>query len=300
MNEENIDEVNWVEYFDDNTNQPYFVNKLTSQSQFELPIEYEEWKQNEIEKYLKLTNWRRRKDEKKNAYFYFNKLTNKTQWEIPEEILEFIEFLKNTNSDRTNWDTNENEGENEENEGENEEEEERNEIENFQLEREFNNEITEENEMEENYEYSSFPISSDFSDSTNEENEKFEKFEKEEIKELEFLETKLSAKDAIMEPTINQTIHKYLRVVPDATPASIVNKLSVGYVGYAQLTHIICGWISIATSNESKKSNFDEDAFIAKEMCALIKRKFNKVLKHSFLSINLLLLLFFNILQYSN
>lgn len=282
MNENEITEINWVEYYDNNTEQPYYINKITRHSQFEIPEEYEEWKQNEIEKYLKKTNWRRRKDEKKNAYYYLNKITNKVQWEIPKEEEEFIEFLKEVNRNRTDWGEIEDDGEGQEGQEEREEEgQEENyydeeETENYnrnkydhEVENLHDNYSDSPNNIKDDNEYSSFSMSNDEENNLNYEDQQ-------NLKELEILEAKLSAKDAIMEPTINQTIHKYLRAVPDATPASIVTKLSAGYVGYAQLTHIICGWISFATEDSNKKSNFDEDSFIAKEMCSLIKRKFNK------------------------
>jgi uncharacterized cupin superfamily protein len=245
MDASKISETDWVEYYDDTTQQPYYIHKVTQVSQFELPEEYDEWKQQEIEKYLKTTNWRRRKDDKRDAYFYFNKTTGKTQWEVPSEEEEFVEFLKNVNSDRTNW-------------GEEADE----------VEGTYDEQLGNEFDHQE-HDYRSFDspsLSRDFSESPTEAGE-----EANGTKELELLEVKLTAKDAIMEPSINQTIHKYLRIAPDATPGSVVTKLSLGYVGYAQLTHVMCHWISLV------QRNFDEEAFIAKEMSALIKRKFNKV-----------------------
>jgi hypothetical protein len=237
-----ISETDWVEYFDDNTQQPYYIHKTTQQSQFEIPDEYEEWKQQEIEKYLKTTNWRRRKDEKRDAYFYFNKTTGKTQWEVPLEEEEFVEFLKNVNIDRTDW------GQESGGEGD---------------EGTFD-EPPQDDDFETSYQ------SRDFGEPTEEEDGEHRE-EESNAKELELLETKLSAKDAIMEPSINQTIHKYLRLASDATPGSVVTKLSQSYIGYAQLTHVMCSWITLVNKN------FDEEAFIAKEMSDLIKRKFNKV-----------------------
>lgn len=266
MDPANISETDWVEYFDDNTQQPYYINKLTRHSQYECPQEYEDWKQNEIEKYLKTTNWRRRKDEKRKAYFYFNKLTNSTQWEIPSEEEEFVEFLKNVNIDRTDWGSG---SEDDENDVEDRKEKRRD-----SSGRGYDQEEGDELEFHQDYysdeeEHNDVSITRNFDDSFVEDGELLEEDSK--LKELEFLESKLSAKDSIMEPTINQTIHKYLRVAPDATPGDIVTKLSTNYVGYAQLTHIICHWITLI------QRNFDEEAFIAKEMGLLIKRKFNKV-----------------------
>jgi uncharacterized cupin superfamily protein len=242
MDASTISETDWVEYFDDNTQQPYYIHKVTQQSQFEIPEEYEEWKQQEIEKYLKTTNWRRRKDEKKDAYYYFNKTTGKSQWEVPMEEEEFVEFLKSVNIERTDWGTESGEGE--------------------------GDDVTYDEPPHED-EYETSYQSRDFGEPTEEGGELLE--EEANAKELELLEAKLSAKDAIMEPSINQTIHKYLRLASDATPGSVVTKLSQSYVGYAQLTHVMCSWITLVNKN------FDEDVFIAKEMSALIKRKFNKV-----------------------
>lgn len=234
-----ISETEWVEYFDEETQQPYYIHKTTQHSQFEIPEEYEEWKQQEIEKYLKsATNWRRRKDEKKDAYYYFNKTTGKSQWEVPAEEEEFVEFLKSVNIERTDWGVESGE------EG-----------------------GDDEPPLEDEFE-TSYP-SRDFGEPIEEEGELLE--EESNAKELELLEAKLSAKDAIMESSINQTIHKYLRLASDATPGSVVTKLSQSYVGYAQLTHIMCSWVTLVDKN------FDEDSFVAKEMSSLIKRKFNQV-----------------------
>jgi uncharacterized cupin superfamily protein len=251
MDAANISETDWVEYYDETTQQPYYINKTTQISQFEIPEEYDEWKQQEIEKYLKTTNWRRRKDDKRDAYFYFNKTTGKTQWEVPSEEEEFVEFLKNVNIERTDW-------------GEEEPGEEAEGTYDENIGNEFNHH---------EHDYGSFDspsLSRDFGESAAEDGEL--RGEEKDTKELELLEAKLTAKDAIMEPSVNQTIHKYLRIAPDATPGSVVTKLSLGYVGYAQLTHVMCHWISLV-----KGKSFDEEAFIAKEMSALIKRKFNKV-----------------------
>lgn len=274
MNADLLGETEWVEYFDDDNDQPYYYNRVSKTTQYELPEEYDNWKNEEIDKYFKSTNWRRRKDEKKQKYFYFNKKTNKTQWEAPAEQLEFEIFLKQANIDRYeineeyNYDSQNESGDNE-------------------VESKPYNDFAEglsptyesEPELEESSMVDAAPrLQRIFSDNAvrdqqDEEVNDHDNREEENRLELDRVIAKLSARDAIMEPTIHKTGTRFLTLAPGAH-SEIVLRLTQGYTGFAQMTHLVCDWVNLATEDSG---GFDSDNFIADEVSDLIKRKFNKV-----------------------
>jgi hypothetical protein len=63
--------------------------------------------------------------------------------------------------------------------------------------------------------------------------------------EIEVLEKKLSARDAIMEPGVYPQVSKYLQLT-GKNPHEVVVSLCRGYVGFAKLTHVVCDWIAMA------------------------------------------------------
>lgn len=63
--------------------------------------------------------------------------------------------------------------------------------------------------------------------------------------EIQLLEKKLSARDAIMEPDLYSQVARYLQLT-EKHPQEVVSALCKGYVGYAQLTHVVCDWIQLA------------------------------------------------------
>mmetsp|Transcript_20904 Transcript_20904/g.30100 ORF Transcript_20904/g.30100 Transcript_20904/m.30100 type:complete len:878 (+) Transcript_20904:77-2710(+) len=291
-----ISDTPWIEYHDESSGRPYYYNKDTAQTQFDMPEAYATWKNNEIDKFLSTTYWRRRKDENRNAYFYYNKQTRTSQWDVPQEQKEFEAFLLEVNEKRL---TGSEDGDDAQSEGGWGETDEMQEISGFDepgtplsggtpthespMSAEYSSDFgsSKERKEEEVEEYST--MGRDFlntpevrDDDTNKavpsgQSEVDEKAELE--KELSLLEEKLSARDAIMEPGVNRTINRYLTLAPEATPLMVVQKLSQGYTGYAQLTHIICSWIELASDGVAE---FDADEFVAQEVAALVKRKFHK------------------------
>jgi hypothetical protein len=70
--------------------------------------------------------------------------------------------------------------------------------------------------------------------------------------EIQLLEKKLSAKDAIMEPNLYSTVARYLQLT-EKHPQEVVSALCKGYVGYAQLTHVVCDWL-LLTDQDGERS----------------------------------------------
>jgi hypothetical protein len=288
MNADLIGETEWVEYFDEASDQPYYYNRNTNSTQYELPEEYDSWKNEEIDKYLKAsTIWRRQKDEKKGKYFYFNKRTNKTQWDVPSEQLDFESFLKQVIIDRYQIDDDNEYGSQDEAGGDD------NAPKPYD---DFGENVSptydSEPDLDDDAMVEAAPrlqrVFSDDSvqDEPEQDNQVATQEDQEEArrKEFESVTAKLSAKDAIMEPTIHKTTTRFMALCPEDTLKSsraVVQHLKQGYIGYAQMTHMVCEWVEKATEKATKgqgEGGFDADSFIADEVSGLIKRKFNKVL----------------------
>lgn len=275
MNADLIEDSPWVRYYDEDSEQHYYYNRTAHQTQYELPEEYTEWKEAEIDKYLKSsTSWRRQMDKKKGKYFYFNKLTSKSQWEVPSEQSDFESFLDQVGQDRAAGDSQY--GEEEDYEDTTNQPKSFGEFDDVAVTPTYESEPDPDAEdLPENAEmHRSFSELTEDGDNTDEAAMQ----EEQRIREMEEAEKKLSRKDGIMEPDVFEAIKKYMTLCDSATPKEIIHKLGQGYVGYAQMTHILCDWIDKATEG-STQSNFDAEEFIADEVAAIIKRKFNKVMR---------------------
>ena len=294
MNADLVGETNWVEYYDEESEQPYYYDRHTKQTQYEEPEEYTEWWNSEIDKYLKAsTTWRRQKDEKRGKYFYFNKSTKKSQWEVPSEQLEYETFLKQVNVDRMQADSPYDGGAEDEPSG----------SEGYQSPAElYDNGDMDNGEGTPAYEsglglgmdMSSQPsLQRGFSSSSyrseegtgqdwggGEEDDDHSlptghtaDKEAETQRALAAALSTLSSRDAIMEPTIKRTVETYMSLAHD--PVTVVRCLTQGYTGYAQMIHIVCSWIDKAYTDTAVSFNADE--FVGDEMASTIKTKFNKV-----------------------
>ena len=84
----------WVEILDPKKNDYYYFNYSTNENTWTLPEEFSQWKNSEIDKFLKRSRatWRRYEDKKKKSYYY-DKSTNTTQWNPPEEVAEYVMLL---------------------------------------------------------------------------------------------------------------------------------------------------------------------------------------------------------------
>ena len=84
----------WVEILDPRKNEYYYFNYSTNENTWTLPETFSQWRNSEIDKFLKRSRspWRRYEDKKRKSY-YFNKSSNITQWDPPEEVVEYVDLL---------------------------------------------------------------------------------------------------------------------------------------------------------------------------------------------------------------
>ena len=89
-----VEDNDWVEILDPKKNDYYYFNYSTNENTWTLPEEFSQWKNSEIDKYLKRSrsSWRRYEDKKKKSYYY-DKSTNTTQWNPPDEVVEYLTLL---------------------------------------------------------------------------------------------------------------------------------------------------------------------------------------------------------------
>jgi hypothetical protein len=79
--------------------------------------------------------------------------------------------------------------------------------------------------------------------------------------EVQLLEKRLSARDAIMEPGLYRQVARYLHLT-EKHPQEVVSALCKGYVGYAQLTHVVCDWIQLAEGEEGGSNAAKEGVLV--------------------------------------
>ena len=93
INEDDIPDVIWVEYFDKTKNLPYFYNKETKATTWALPPDYAQWKDAQMKEYLKISTWKQHKRPDDGRIYYSDKITKKTQWNVPDDVKEFERYL---------------------------------------------------------------------------------------------------------------------------------------------------------------------------------------------------------------
>ena len=93
INEDDIPDVIWVEYFDETKNKPYFYNKETKATTWTLPPDYAQWKDTQMKEYLKISNWKQHKKPDDGRIYYSDKITKTTQWNVPDDVKEFERML---------------------------------------------------------------------------------------------------------------------------------------------------------------------------------------------------------------
>lgn len=81
-------ENSWIEVLDANKNEHYYFNYATSENTWKIPEEYSNWKNNEIDSYLKRTqsSWTRHYDASRGKPYYYQKSSKSTQWKPPDEV----------------------------------------------------------------------------------------------------------------------------------------------------------------------------------------------------------------------
>ena len=276
----NCRKIDWAEFFDVEGNAPYFVHIPSRQTQREEPTEMKEWKEEQIISFLAKSNWRKREHEGK--VFYYDKLSGSSVWEPPPELVEFESSLvkltqewyqENARREAETGSSSQGEAHkqdfdyNDDNwvitgsrsdDGYGSDRTPPDQSPNFYSPQYDGS--GDDMDVEGGYFYDEH---ANFVESTQESEEdakgsglseaKSEKLRLEEEEEQrriesELLEKKLSARDAVMEPDVYRRVSRYLEL-SGKDPSDVVNTLCKGYVGYAQLTHLVCDWIELADSD---------------------------------------------------
>ena len=93
INEDDIEDVIWVEYFDETKKKPYYYNKETKATTWTLPPDYAQWKDTQMKEYLKISNWKQHIKPDDGRIYYSDKITKTTQWNVPDDVKEFERML---------------------------------------------------------------------------------------------------------------------------------------------------------------------------------------------------------------
>lgn len=323
MSLNDIREIEWAEYFDEEEKVPYYVNINTNETQSDIPQQMKEWKDEYVNAFISQSNWRKRQHDGKD--FYYDKLTKSSVWEPPAEILAYeaslVELTQqryqeaarrkaqaNSKADISNdasQDDNIDDVDDWNNAGHDDEYDSDRTPPNLSpnLYSPQNDASGDEDDVEGGYFYdeqqdldgTSGQGQDNNGDGTldvpqiSAEQRQLEQ-ERQRKAEILQLEKRLSARDAIMEPGLYKHVARYLRL-SEKPPQEVVSSLCKGYVGYAQLTHVVCDWIQLAeqggTAAEGghvaatalKESQDNEiNQFIADGVAGLIKSRFDATL----------------------
>lgn len=271
-------EVEWAEFFDEEGQVPYYVHIPSNKTQSEIPQELKDWKEECVTDYLSKSNWR--KGEHQGKVFYYDKLAKTSVWETPAELVELEASLVEITQQRFQVAAQlraqkaEDGVEDENNDNDN----------NWVItasgsENEFDSDRTPDHSLSPQYEENGedgveggyfYDEQQEFGSAGQEVDEgggivhghehgqeggKHLELEKEQERraEVQKLEKKIFAKDAVMEPGLYPLVAQYLQLT-GKPPEEVVRGLCRGYVGYAQLTHVVCDWLELAEQQGEGKS----------------------------------------------
>lgn len=279
-------EIEWAEFFDEEGKVPYYVHLLSNATQSAIPLEMKEWKEEYVNVFLSKSNWRKREHEGKYFYYdkltgtsvweppaelveFETSLVKLTQQRFQEAARQKAQAAAATatatasatrngveqeeydvnddnwvitasgsedgyDSDRTPPDQSPNLYSPQYVEGSGDEDEEGGYF--YDEPQDFDSSTSSGQKEDSIQEMQQEPEASEQS---------AEEEERQRRVEIQLLEKKLYARDAIMEPGLYGQVARYLQLT-EKHPQEVVSALCKGYVGYAQLTHVVCDWIQLA------------------------------------------------------
>lgn len=274
----------WVEYKtdgDDDEYKAYYYNIHTKETTWSIPPDYATWKNTTIDKFLKLkTQWRRFTNDAGRAYYY-NKETKANIWTQPDELKVFEEqlcewlavkaesFVDDATATTTTATTTEATTTATAINGANL-------VQNTNtlpssLEQVSKRQKVNDDNISTGAATASITVAA--SDSTDYENSV----------DINRIISILSSKDAIIEPTILDTIQEALALSIESN--TIYKCLSDSFAGYPYLINIMIYWLQLGTKLKLKQQNNleitssscdkEEDVLLS-NLAALIKSKFNR------------------------
>lgn len=297
IDESTIPDLPWAVYTDEGSGQDYFYNRETQVTQWDAPAEYTEWRKAAVERYLKSSNsvWRIGTDAK-GKFFYFNKATDKSEWSAPPEVVEVDDFLRAL-TQRRREDFDEAEGEEGEEDGYAAEEgheggdasiagpEGDMQEQSYHGESPHHIDIDDESKGEEWSQQQG--ATDDLQHKPAEGMFNYASISKDSLQsflvettsstadDIEKLEGRLRAPDAIMERDVVATIEKYMRLTKKA-PEDVIKMLSSSYVGHAKMVEMVADWLSLARGASTGTVHESVRKFVRDEVSTLCIQKFDK------------------------
>jgi hypothetical protein len=288
IDETSVPDISWAVYTDEGSGQDYYYNRETQATQWDAPSDFIEWRKAAVERYLKSINsvWRIGLDAR-GKFFYFNKATEKSEWAAPPEVVEVDAWLKAlTQRRREDFDA-----AGAENLDEVEAVEEQTAIfvddysqgdvlakesPAFVVENVVDAPATQLGVAAVPRDESRQISSTEGAFTTQIETKTTELPESVDYNlEIEKLEARLTAPDAIMESDVLASIEKYMRLTKKA-PEVVIKMLSSSYVGYAKMAEMVADWLSLVRGAPSGTVHESVRKFVRGEVSSLCFQKFDK------------------------